>query len=214
MNYSYFEECGNIRFPEFKAERHYMVPFFQKTGLPAPLKHWQPTVDAMLETVQTDKEIYLMVDQAQVLPNTSHRRGGVHVDNVWTINCHSVGHESSHHNPPSGGHAGGHRGGGDSHLPSWLRTPKPPLKRKKKLSEAEQLIILASDYAACAAYEGEWEGFVEDKGDCSHIDISGLTAKILLANRAYKGDTTQMLHESLPIPVACNRTVVRLNVNL
>lgn len=59
-------ELGPVTFPEFNAEKVYMQPFLKKQGLPEHLKHWQPTVDLMLQGIETDETIYLMIDQAFV----------------------------------------------------------------------------------------------------------------------------------------------------
>ena len=73
---------GDVSFPSFEAERVYMQKFFKKTGLPAHLKRWQKTVDAMLKFVDTDNPIFIMIDQKKVKPEEAHRRPGAH---IWRI---------------------------------------------------------------------------------------------------------------------------------
>lgn len=105
MNLSYVEKRSNVSFPEFKNEKVYMVPFYKKEGLPFNLKHWQKTVDAMLEGVETENVIYLMVDQGIVRANTFHRRPGVHIDGYWNPNFNGHG---GHRIEMEGSH-GGHK---------------------------------------------------------------------------------------------------------
>jgi hypothetical protein len=76
-------EVGPVTFPAFRGERHYMIPFKQRDGLPPHLRHWQPTVDAMLAGVRTEGPIYLMVDQSRVEAGQTQRRPGLHVDGNW-----------------------------------------------------------------------------------------------------------------------------------
>jgi hypothetical protein len=92
---------------------------------------------------------------------------------------------------------------GDWRAPAWqmeVNTMKRP-----------ESIILASDVVACRALLGDWSGIVGDGGDCSHLDLSHLSERIMEAHTAYVGNVG-MLHESLVLPVETKRTVVRLNV--
>src|SRR5206468_2322799 len=88
---------GPVSFPAFRGERHYMIPFNQRDALPPHLRHWQPTVDAMLVGVRTDGPVYLMVDQSRVGAGVSHRRPGLHVDGNWIA-------EIGQHGGPGPGH--------------------------------------------------------------------------------------------------------------
>lgn len=79
-----------------------MVPFTKQQGLPKHLVHWQDSVDAMLEKIDTNGPIYFMADQKYVRANSMHRRGGLHVDGFW--------------NPGISGHNGRHQYGGKEEL--------------------------------------------------------------------------------------------------
>lgn len=209
--YSNFTVGNKVVFPEFNAERHYMIPFFKKEGLPKHLQHWQNTVDAMLEGVETDDLIFFMADQGKVKKKTPHRRPGAHIDNYWVP---STGHRGGggHLNPCLPGMGGGmHRGGG-GHL--GMRSRKDRHSGWcSSFDMPKQAIILASDVQGCKGYVGEWNGVVEDHGDCSHIDTSKLTEHFLKPHQVYLGDTSQFIHESVPVEYNCMRTLVRLNVN-
>lgn len=179
--------CGEkVNFPKFDAEKIYMLPFQKKRGLPSNLKHWQETVDQMLSGIESAGVIYLMIDQAFVKANDFHRRKGLHIDGYW---C-----------GPNTGHTG-HRGSRYDTQMSWVNA---------SFQESEAL-VLASNISAACGYVGEFEGVIGDKGSCEHLDTSHLEQITLDANRAYIGNVT-FLHESLPVPQDCFRTVVRLNV--
>lgn len=185
---STLQHRGSVTFPAFLAERVYMREFRKAQGLPLDLIRWQPTVDAMLEGVDTDGPIYLMIDQGIVKAGTSQRRPGVHIDGYWnpSLNAHGGG--------------GGHVGTWDS-TPGWLHCDfaKP------------EALILASDVSASRALTGEFTGTPGDGGDFSHLDLSGLSPRVLEAGQVYAGNVT-MLHESLPVQQDTPRTLVRLSV--
>lgn len=43
-----------VLFPSFSGERIYMREFSQVAGVPADLRRWQDTVDAMLDGIRVD----------------------------------------------------------------------------------------------------------------------------------------------------------------
>ena len=195
-------------FPEFKGERFYMVPFFKKEGLPMESKHWQPTVDQMLQGVDTDQEIYIMIDQSFVKAGTSHRRPGLHIDGYW------VASESGHsgYGAKKAGKHGGHcpmkmagkhssHGGSKKAINCW----------DTATFEESEVIILASNVSAARAFTGSYQGVINSMGNCAHLSTEGLKEVMLEANKTYIGNVN-FLHESLPVSEDCFRTVVRLNV--
>jgi hypothetical protein len=187
---SIIEQRGPVMFPQFTGERIYMRAFTQRDGLPFDLARWQPTVDAMLDGIDTDGPIYLMVDQGLVRAGVAQRRPGVHIDGYWlpAIQAH----------------------GGGKHVGAWDNGSEGRWKRTDTY-EAPEAIILASSVTAARAFAGEFNGAPGEGGDCSHIDTAGLQEVILQAGCVYTGNVA-MLHESLPVSAACLRTVVRLNV--
>ena len=186
---------GRVPFPAHLGERVYMREFRRSNGLPFDLRCWQPTVDAMLDGIEADGPIYLMVDQGRITAGKPHRRPGLHIDGYWIPELQAHGGR-----PPGHIHTaakweinpGWNTGGSDT---EW-----PP-----------EAILLASDVSACRAMVGEWSGAAREGGDCRHIDTSGMNEIVMDAGIAYAGNVT-MLHESLPVPADCLRTVVRLNV--
>lgn len=193
-----------ITFPAFMAERIYMREFTKKGGLPDDIKHWQPTVDQMLDGIDAPGSIYLMVDQREVKAGETHRRSGIHIDGYW-IPAKQAWNQpgpswlyGSHGTGGGGGH--GHGGGGHS--------------TGHRFADAEwssEAIVLASDVQGCRAFEGEFEGGVGKGGSCDHIDLSKTNEIVMQPGVCYAGNVT-MLHESIPINHDAKRTVVRLNV--
>lgn len=126
---SIIRERNGVHFPAFNGEKHYMVPFLKRFGLPNDLSHWQETVDDMLDGIETDEPIYFMADQAFVKAGRPHRRPGVHVDGYWVpdLRGHSGGGGSRHRGyDPLGGHkgVGRHRGYG-RHASGMWDVPSP-----------------------------------------------------------------------------------------
>lgn len=202
---SFIEERGPVAFPPFLGERVYMREFRKGDDL----GRWNPTIDAMLDGVDTDGPIYLMIDQSEVCAETTHRRPGLHIDGYW--------------DPGSRGHQGhtmsAHR---SQPLPRTPRHHQVPLHRShhepgrhrgwdNATFDAPEAIILASDVSAARGLIGEFNGPLGEGGDASLVDTRGLIELPMLANRVYAGNVS-CLHESLPVPVACRRTLVRLNV--
>lgn len=225
---SYVEARASVSFPEFRGERHYMIPFFQQKGLSAELKHWQPTVDAMLEGVRTELPIYLMVDQKFVAAGTAHRRPGIHVDGYWDDGHGSgTGHRPINLSDVMLAHGPEPRPGHNSVISCHV--PNPPGHKSIQMSghtpthwsnnngwadaalDAPEAIILATDITSAIAYRGKWSGTIGDMGDCNHIDVSRMEHVIMQANTVFAGNAA-MLHESTPVFHDCFRTVVRLNV--
>lgn len=232
MIQSIAQQRGIVAFPAFTGERIYMQPFFQRDGLPKEMGRWQPTVDAMLDGIKTDQPIYLMVDQGIILPSTSHRRPGIHVDGYWNP---GPGHGSHRSVSAHGGNRGGHggynppepapsHGGRRSH--GGYREPEPPRHRPSAprrhgagvagwdridFSDPEA-IILASDVSACVAYTGEYdEQLIIEGGDARHINVDHMERHVFNANTVYAGNVA-LLHESVPLATRTQRTLVRLNV--
>ena len=153
MSQSIMQERGPVYFPGFKAERHYMLPFYQEQGLPYHLAHWQPTVDAMLIGLTSDQPIYFMADQAFVPAGQTQRRPGLHVDGYW---CPDAGRH---------GHTGGFTTMGWENI---------------DFSEPEAL-ILASNVSAARAFVGPYDGPIGEGGDASKIVVDDLA--VLHMNR-------------------------------
>lgn len=197
-----------VPFPAFLGQRIYMEKFHKEEGLPTHMRHWQPTVDAMLTEVDTDNPIYLMVDQGIVQAGVSHRRPGKHIDGYWH-------HSIRAHGSTGGGHCSTPE---DQKSNSSGHGPRPHMAGRygnddwsKATLEHPEAIILASDIVGCKAFLGEWHYPMGHGGNCADMDTSGMQELILEAGRAYIG-SVGMVHESIPQTRNIKRTLVRLNV--
>jgi hypothetical protein len=212
--HSTFQQRGKAPFPSFLGERIYMVPFFKSAGLPESLARWQPTVDAMLDGIDAPGPVYLMVDQASVRAESTHRRPGLHVDGYWhpAISCHGGGGGGHGYTPPA------HRGTPSGSHGGWPATHGGTPSRHGGHSRhclsgsAAEALLIASDVLGCVGYEGRYESKPGDGGDCEHISREGLMRVPFEPGSVFAGHTLTMLHESIPVPRDCLRTVVRLNV--
>lgn len=127
---------GAVTFPEFTGERIYMLPFYQRDGLPTEHRRWQETVDAMLAGIETDLPVYLMVDQGVVLPGNAHRRPGVHVDGYWNPEIRSHGFGGGHGYTPPARHVSYPTHGPSEPVRTPRQAPKTaPAKRTQGLPE-------------------------------------------------------------------------------
>lgn len=192
-------ECSklnDVQFPEFMGDRCFMVKFYKDSGLPEKLGRFQETVDMMLKNVNTiingvSQPIFLTIDEGIVKKGNTHRNGGVHIDGYWNEDMHCWGGGGWGGTPSSGWGTSGWKVKGNFLVP--------------------ESIILASSVSASRGYIGEYENNIGDKGDCTHLDLSGLDCFLMEENRAYRGNVT-FLHESLPVLFDTERTLVRLNI--
>jgi len=199
-----------VPFPAFAAERVYMKPFFQAQGLGKELAHWQPTVDAMLTNIKTDKPIYLMIDQREVSRGEIHRRPGAHTDGNWIANIST--HGSPGHSQGGGGRHGGGRHGGGRHINASGYHDGHSIRRDEGFRAKGDLLLLASDVMGCEALVGKINGYPDEQGSVDHLDLSGLRAVPMTQGYVWYGDALQLVHRSLPQRFSGPRTVVRLNV--
>ncbi len=191
MKTSTVKQLGSVTLPEFTGDRIYMREFRKADGLPSDLSRWQPTVDQMLDGVDSDGPIFIMVDQTELKAGTPQRRPGVHIDGVWHA-----------------GHGWDNQGGGQ-----WNLGSHDTGGHRFQDGVETQSLILASNVEGCAVYEGQYDGQPGDGGDFTHLELSGLRRVILEPNHAYAGDAMQLLHESIPVVRDCRRMLVRLNVS-
>ena len=184
---SILRTCGNVSFPEFTNERAYMIPFKKGELLPKQLSRWQDSVNAMLESIETDGIIYMTIDQGEVKAGNSQRRGGAHIDG----NYNKINGYSAWSSEVMAWDTGGGR---------W---------NTRNLTKGG--IILASDSVGCKAYEGNFKGVNSIGGDCSHLDLSSAKITVLKPNKIYIGNVT-MIHETIAAVKTHNRSFIRLTL--
>lgn len=132
---------------------------------------------------------YLTVDEKEVMPGSSHRRGGPHTDGNYLYGW---------------GGGGGWNTGEDGRV----------LTREKHLAQycAEGGgMIIASTYAACRAWVGDFTGEPDQGGNCEAIDLTGMDSFLLKPNTLYLANST-CIHESIPIMEKVKRQLFRLTL--
>lgn len=81
-------ELGEVPFPPLLSPnmrtRIYMIEVFKGQPLPAHLRDWQPTFDAMVQDIEWSGPMYLMIDRSYCAQGKVHRGGGAHVDGNWS----------------------------------------------------------------------------------------------------------------------------------
>lgn len=170
---------------------------------------WQAFVDVMLAGIYTEDTIYLMVDQDFIKAGTPHRRPGIHIDGYWhpgdTVHQSHMPNRSGMHReyPPGHGPLPARHAPVPTHASGGADWNNPDFSE-------DEAIILMTNVSAARGYAGEWDGFIGHGGDCSKVDVTLLDPIDFEANRAYHGNVS-MLHQSLPVEVDCERTVIRLN---
>jgi hypothetical protein len=216
---------GTVQFPEWRGERHYMVPFTASVGPLGEVARFAVAVRQMLAGLSLDpnQECYLMVDERTVEPGAFHRRPGLHVDGYWhpTLQCHGGGGSGGHgYSPPSPTPrpapaprrprpAPAPKAPGEPVVPST-----PPDYWRETAPARGEALILASSYSSARGLVGTYErDFASDwrGGDCSTIKGDGLDAVALASHTAYHMSVFT-LHESLPVRERVRRTLIRLNV--
>lgn len=220
LHRSIIETRGDVAFPAWQGERVYMRPFLKADGLPQDLARWQPTVDAMLEDIDTDQPVYIMIDETEVAAGRTQRRPGLHIDGYWNPGIKGYGNHAAV--------GTGHRELPRRHDPRPARHRSIPPGHASLMSghtghksgsvlwseadfAAPEGIILASSVSAAEGYLGDYEGPIGEMGDCAHIDVSSLTVLPMESGRVYAGNVN-CLHQSLPVMESCHRSLVRLNV--
>lgn len=182
-------KLNKVEFPEFLPELIYMLPFKKGDKLPVKYKRWQKTVDSMLQKVNSDKEIYLTLQQSTVNQGEHPRRPGAHIDGIWipSIKAHRTGVHKTMAWDTGGG--------------NW---------KSKNLVNGG--IIIACDSVPPIVYLGPINGTPGEGGDCTHINLSNTEKKLLTVNHAYIGNVN-MVHETTEAAQVTNRTFVRITMD-
>lgn len=86
---SMFELVGEVSLPEFSGVRVMMLPVIigKDESLPDFVENYKETFRQMCAATQAGKHTgkvgYLTIDEKVVVPGTTHRRGGLHVDGIY-----------------------------------------------------------------------------------------------------------------------------------
>lgn len=190
---SVVKNTGFIALPSFNGDQLYMQPVDVATRkLPTKFAHWSETVSAMLDKVpMTEGVVYLTIDEKELVPGKSHRRGGAHIDGVWLPEIQAHGTQPGHIM-----RVGGWDSEGD-----WVRA-----------SHGGGLMLL-SNVEGCKAWSGCFEGEPGEGGDLEHIrsQLDSAGSQTLVANNAYLLNVWG-IHESIPVTETVQRSLVRLTL--
>lgn len=190
---SVVKNTGRVDLPKFNGDQLYMAPVdVRARKLPTAFSRWADTVSALLDRVpMAEGTVYLTIDEKELTPGKSHRRGGAHVDGVWipAIKAHS----------DPGRHA--IRAGDWDDRGYWSHRA------------AGGGLVLLSNVEGCKAWNGEFNGIPGDGGDLEHIraQLEVVEAVTLTRNNAYLLNAWG-IHESIPVREPVQRSLVRLTL--
>lgn len=182
---------GSISLPLVNGEFS-MIPFCVETfsGLPEKFKE---TAKTMLQSITNRSgTAYFTIHGKKLKQNQTLRRGGPHTDGNYEPYNMTFG-----------------TGGGNG----WKVGEDGPgintaLHHRQYVKETGG-IILASNFEACLAWNGEYDGLPNTGGDCSHIKLDQPT--MLERNKIYYGNN-HFIHESLPMSRDVHRVMARITL--
>lgn len=181
-----------IMLPSFRGDQVYMHAFeIDNPSLPKPYDRWAPVVEKMISKCSNIKgTAYLTIDEKLVRQNTSHRRGGPHVDGNYL-------------------YAWSDEGSG------WLTGENGRMLSEEKHRDQYCAntggMLIVSSHEACKGWNGRIAGIPAQGGDCSRLDLSEMEEFMLSPNVVYWGNST-FVHESLPVKQDVYRQLVRITL--
>lgn len=242
LHRSIIETRGLAAFPDYTGERVYMEPFLKADGLPAHLARWQPTVDAMLDGIDTDHPVYIMIDQSPVKAGATQRRPGLHIDGYWNPGITAHGNTPGLPLRHQGISPNRHQPSQPIHRPAPSHRQVPPVRHGSMSSLGRHGHRMTS---AIGRHYGHRPGIDSTWADATFDAPEGIIlASTISAARGFVGDyegvigdmgdcahidvsgldvlpmvagqvyagNVNCLHESLPVHTDCLRSLVRLNV--
>lgn len=184
-------ELNTVEIPFFKGEIS-MIPFDLSDLTTLPIE-FRETVREMIKNLpEKVGESFLTVHGKFVKKTKTLRRGAPHIDGNYLKEICSWG---------NGGGNGWKVGENGATLNSKQH-------RDSYLNENGGMII-ASNYSACKGWNGVYEGFPMEGGDCSHLNLKD--GFMLKPNVVYYGNS-QFIHESLPVDKDVFRVLFRITL--
>lgn len=184
--------CVNL--PNFNGVRLYMHPIdlSKPISLPKGFENWLNTIEEMLSYSPTKNGIaYVTIDQKSINKGETHRRGGAHTDGNYLF---------------------GWSGGG-----GWLTGTEGRIltedKHNLQYNSETGGMLIVSDFEACKAWNGELEGIPNQGGCCEHLrnQFDNMEEITLSKNDIFWMNSTA-IHESLPLNIDYNRTLLRITL--
>lgn len=188
---SAFKETNAIDLP-FTNKEISMIPFDLDTliGLPAEFKS---TATAMLKGIKAQGTAFFTIHGKTLKAGKTLRRPAAHTD--------------GNYEPVNMSFGGGGGGGG------WKIGENGPSintdKHNRQYISKTGGIILATNYASCLGWNGEYSGLPSVGGDCRHIKLD--EPHLLKANTVYYGNN-HFIHESLPVGKDVHRVFARITM--
>ena len=187
---SQFRETNVIALPFINQEVS-MIPFDLKTlkGLPDYLIN---TAAMMLKGITCSGIGYFTIHGKAIKNGKTLRRGAPHTDGNYEPVCMSFG----------GGGGNGWKVGENG---AAIDTDK----HKRQYESSKGGLLLATNYASCLGWQGEYNGLPQVGGDCRHIKLD--EPHLLQANKVYYGNN-HFIHESLPVGRDIHRVFARITL--
>lgn len=177
---SNFTTLVAVALPTAELERQYYMHGFdvQKPSAPAGFEDYLPVIQSLIDASGVTEGIgYLTVDEKLLKAGETQRKPGPHVDGCYVPLVR----------------AWGHGGGGWNHNCNIIPGRMP--------------VIVASNFAACKAWPGQFDAEPKSDGDLSHLDLG--EGVLLEPNMGYLL-SPDCIHESLPMPHDVARTFIRI----
>lgn len=187
---SLVKSIGNISIPLFEGE-YSMLPFNLET-LEGLSDSFKPLAMNLLKSVSALGIGFFTLHGKKLQKGETLRRGGPHTDGSFDKNVFDWGDDGG------GGWKIGENG--------------PPITHPdhiKLYNSTQGGLILASNFASCLGWGGEFEGLPGVGGDCSHINLN--SPFLLKSNKIYYGNN-HFIHESLPVSEEVHRVFVRITL--
>ncbi len=189
---SQFRAVNEITLPYINGEFS-MIPFDLETlsGLPRDL---QKVAKDMLQGLKNlTGTAYFTIHGKTLKAKGTLRRGGAHIDGNYEPHLMSFG--------GSGGGNGWKVGENGPAINTNLHD--------RQYNNPNGGVILATNFASCLGWQGEYDGMPNVGGDCSHIKLD--QPELLKEDLVYYGNN-HFIHESLPVDRDVHRVFARITL--
>lgn len=185
---STFREINAIELP-FTNQEISMIPFDLETlsGLPV---EFLSTVKTMLKGVGAKGTAFFTIHGKTLKAGNTLRRPAPHTD--------------GNYEPVTMGF-----GGGGGWKVGENGSPVNTDEHNRQYVSDTGGIILATNYASCLGWNGEYSGLPNVGGDCRHIELD--EPHLLKADTVYYGNN-HFIHESLPVGKDIHRVFARITL--
>jgi len=187
---SAYKETNEVTLP-FVSSEISMIPFDIETlrGIPS---EFLMTVSAMLKGIKASGVGYFTIHGKTLKSGGTLRRPAPHTDGNYEPVAMSFG-----------------IGGGNG----WKVGENGPAintdMHKRQYESETGGIIIATNYASCLGWNGQYNGMPNVGGDCRHIELD--QPELLQANKVYYGNN-HFIHESIPVGRDIHRVFARITL--